>query len=516
MSDAGSGGTPAEGDVDFDAIGRTLVFALLSPGAGDGPDQTLTRDLGHYFGQSLGLVVDLMVQAKVGATPEETLRLVLGLSAQEFPTAADLASAAGAVLALAVRENAGTLVEIAEEDLEGGDPGEAALDKDDRAALQQAGIAAPVAVPGASWTLANAIKWLDACLGEADIEPWRKRFAWATAFSAASLAAEVLPMVDEASTSDGNRVHNAIQSRFRTHYGPSAVNPSEILIERTIHRAAGTITLSKARGENARYRRLWLAMRSPRFTRGSLRLDLADLGAMHLWEVKSMPGLAQGVVQIFYYSCAYNCLAAAQGAPERLIPAPLPLAPTVTRPIRLAQSSGGRMRFAFPFEIKELPGLVGYVIIVFPSVKDMQTVAILEMMRRLAKELRRLRGTQAQPSGEIGLSAATVFTIIAAVVLVGAVAAAGPAAVAALAAAAARVAVPVATGTGLLGPRAFGAEPTPGDAPPPGAGPFGQQPITLRTFAGPVVCEDATQLLAVLQALATMMFLGAGPGGGMQ
>ncbi|MFD9441204.1 hypothetical protein ACFWBR_25020 [Streptomyces sp. NPDC060006] len=86
MSDvgSGSGGTTMEGSVVFDATGRTLMFAIAQPKRGRRTRPDSQPRPRHYFGQSLGLVVDLLVQAKVGVTPEEALRLVLGISAQEF------------------------------------------------------------------------------------------------------------------------------------------------------------------------------------------------------------------------------------------------------------------------------------------------------------------------------------------------------------------------------------------------------------------------------------------------
>ena len=44
-----------------------------------------------------------------------------------------------------------------------------------------------------------------------------------------------------------------------------------------------------------------------------------------------------------------------------------------------------------PFERREVPGLVGYVVVVFPRLQDLQNAVVLDLMRRLAKELRRLR-----------------------------------------------------------------------------------------------------------------------------
>ena len=114
MSNGTSGGTIIPGEIDFDAIGRALVLALLSPGAGDGPDQSTVRDAGHYFGQSLGLVFDLLVEAQVAATQEDAVRAVLALPADDYPTSADLVSAAAAVLALKVRDGTVALGEAAD------------------------------------------------------------------------------------------------------------------------------------------------------------------------------------------------------------------------------------------------------------------------------------------------------------------------------------------------------------------------------------------------------------------
>ena len=382
--------------------------------------------------------------------------------------------------------------------------------------MKQAGINAPAAA--VTWTLANAEKWLDACRETADLQLWQKRLQWASAFEAAGVASEVLPMVGAPSIADLNRVHNTIQSRFHEHYGPTLARPSEILIERTIYRLSGTITLAQGRLENARYRRLWLAFRSPRFTRGALRLDLADLGTMHLWEVKPINGLAQGVVQLFYYRPRTTAWLRRRDLPTELIPSPVTLDRPVTRPVRLAQSSGGRQRFALPFERKEIPGIVGYVIVVLPSLKDLQTVAVLEMMRRLARELRKLRGDQAPPT-DADLPAGAVVMVLAALILVGAVAALGPAAIPAIGAAisrsseliglAARV-LPAATAL-TAGTASADTVSEPGQAPlQPGPPERGQEPATLVTFAGTIECEDAPQALAVLQALATVMFFGIG------
>jgi hypothetical protein len=510
MSNGTSGGTAIPGEIDFDAIGRALVLALLSPGAGDGPDQSVVRDAGHYFGQSLGLAFDLLVEAQVAATQEDAVRTVLALPAEDYPTTADLVSAAAAVLALKVRDGTVALGEPADW-TQYDDPAEPPLDQQDRKQLQQAGVQPTAAATG--WSLQNAIQLLDACLDREDfnVGTWYSRYQWAATFSAVGLVADLTTLLENPTIEDGLQVHGVLQSRFREHYGPTPLRTAEILIERRIYRPSGDLTLAQAKFENARYRRLWLALRSPRFLRGSLRVDLADLTSMSLWEVKPLEGLAQGVAQLFYYTMAYQCLARVQSAPERLIASPMPLLPQVTRPVRLSPSAGGRQQFAMPFERREVPGLVGYVVVVFPRLQDLQNVLVLDLMRRLAKELRRLRGTQAPPNDD-GLTAAMALAVVAFVLVVGLVAATGPAGIAAVGGAVVRALGPRVVGSlagtlaGGLAGAAAGAEPP---VPEAAAGSTGEaEPVTLLTFAGPIPCEDALQALAVLQALATVMFLG--------
>lgn len=514
MNGAQPGGTPVAGEMDFDPIGRALVMTLLSPGAGDGPDQAVVRDAGHYFGQAIGLVIDLLVTSGVGPNQEGVLRAVLDLPVDNYPSLEELVSAAATVIALRVRDGTARFDEVPDspEDPGWSEPG---LDDTDRRLIKQAGIAPPTA--GSAWTLANAIALLDACLtgNEAGyVDKWLKRAQWAAAFSGAGVVADLTPLVSVPSIEDGNQVHRVIQARFREQYGPIPGRPSEILIERRIYRPSGDITLAKAKFENSRYRRLWLALRSPRFTRGALRLDLADLTAMSLWEVKPIDALVEGVAQLFFYSTAYNCLARVQGVPERLVPSPVPLARPVILPVRLQPSGDGRQRFGMPFERKEIPGLVGYIVIVFPRPKDIATVAVLDTMRRLAKELRRLRGTQAPPT-DIGVTVYAALVVIAAVLLVGAAAALGPAAIAAIGGAIIRSAAgPVAAGLAGSSIRdAFASEPSEQSAADNEAGTeTPAEPMTLLTFAGPIVCEDPAQAVAVLQAVASMLFLGLGNG----
>ena len=506
-----SGGTPLPGEIDFDPIGRALVLALLSTGAGDGPDQSVVRDAGHYFGQAIGLVIDILVRAGVGPTQEAALRTVLNLPAQDYPTRGDLISAVAFVLAQKVRDGSVTLDEGRRHFPDVPDPGEPRLDDTDRQLLSQAGI--PPLTTATSWTLSNAAQWLDACLDTEDpdyVETWLTREAWAVAYSVAGVAADVTPLIDLPSTEDGNEVHEVIQDRFREQYGPNPTRPTEILIERRIYRPSGDITLARLKFENARYRRLWLALRSPRFLRGSLRLDLADLTSMSIWEVKPIGGLAQAVAQLCFYTSAYNCLARASNAPERLGPSPVPLNPKVSRPVRLAPSAG-RQRFAMLFQPRQVPGLVGYVVIVLPSLKELQTAAVIEVMRRLAKELRRLRGTQGPPSDD-GVLAALMVTVIVIVLLVGVSQIPGSLAIA-------EVAATLEEAGSFAGALSGGiALPPPLSLPPhavastahPVVSPL---PVTLDTFAGPISCESPAQALAVLSALATTMFLGIGDSG---
>lgn len=521
--DEPSGGTPERGAVDIDQIGRQMVLALLSPGAGDGPDQALVRDVGAFLGQAIGAGLDQLVYAGVGETPEEALRVALNLPVETVP-AGQLTETAASLLALRVQSEVNAAVPSGP--LGGGPQAavdEGSLESADRKDLNAAGIGAGVG----AWTLGKAKEWLDACLKTFDedyVNTWDKRFAfaqqWDTVFNAASLG----PFVETPTMEDGDLVHRELQARFLREYGPGATRPTaEILIERTIHRPSGPISLSKARKESKLYRRLWLALRSPKTRTGSLRLDLASLSSFTIWEVKPVGNLAGGVVQLFYYCSAYNCLAGTQNSPERLAHSAVPLARSVLWPVKLPSSGQGgaaRPRFAVPFQVPQCPGVVGYVVLVLPSLKGTVDAAALAALlghfRQLSRRMRKLRGSlqgeAANDDIESDFPVAALVMMVGFILIVGIALVAGPAVLATLAAVSAKTAATgAAVGTLLLGTAALAAEDPTGQTSPASTHPVTEgsnEPVTLYTFAGNITAGSQHDAFLSVAAICSTLWLG--------
>lgn len=493
-----SGGTAVPGTLNqqfFDLFGRMLALRVLAPGAGEGPTQGAHTVLGELFSRGLEVAITRVAEVS-GISEEEALCKALDIGKGTYRDNDELAATAAFVVAA----RAGVLGTDSVEALPP-TPNDSDFSPQERRLGQLAGLNLPESLGVAAWTLKNVSGWLCPRAAE-ELPEWARRAALAKAISLGGVAAETSlgPFLTGVDRFEGSSIHEHLARRFARSYGPDSVRRHDILIERTVHaRSRRSTLLSDARPWGPKFQRLWLAFKSPKHPKGHLRLDLADLTLMNVWEVKPVDGMAQGVAQLWFYTGNYNCRAQQDGSAERLLVTDQKLDTSVMLPIPLGKRDG-RLRFAVPFQLKELPGLLSYVAVALPSPHDVTNAATLDLMSRLEKELRKLLGLGRRPAlaspGIAGSADPMVWFIAVAAILVVSL---GPAAIASLGALRA-----VTTGV-VLTAAAASAEPLPTDD--SGQTPSLQGKLTVVTFAGAVECGTAEEFFVALGALTSIMLL---------
>jgi hypothetical protein len=498
-------GTQLEGDIpraDLENMGRQIAVALLRSGAGEGPPMEVETAFGELFGTCLANILDQLVAAEIARTRQGALirafRLQLGLTLQ------DLLAAAGTQIELSLRplldspqpspvEEPDTSQQASQQ----ADPlDEQALDLLNAAGLKpmQAGIVTSVA---------QAIKLLGAC-GLAEGAPFLARVPIAALVDGAiTRLRNADAAVGTATEDDGNAVNEKTRERFLKYYGPGSARRSEILMERTIYRASGQISVATASWKlRGPYLRLWLALQSPRGTGSRLRYDLADLRQLHLWEVKPAGSLTHALGQICYYIAAYNCITRATAPNERLMVAGGSIDGRMLAPVPLPPGPRGRPRIAVPFRIVQLPGILPYMVLVLPSGEELRNATMAALFAKLAQELRRWRARSQAAASEIPVELLVLMAL--GFIVVGGVAAVG---VEALVVFLARVLAPLALSSPVLVPALARGEDFPNAQ---SLGIDDSQTWQVDTFAGSMSCVPSKvgDMLTLLQVLTLAPLLG--------